>query len=430
MTFNATFTVSDILKKGIWLYLLLLIFEGALRKWVLPGLSEPLLIVRDPVAVAVLAFAIYHKAMNWNGYLLIIVLAGLIAIPASLLFGHGNPYVTLYGARYLLIHFPFLFLIGDCFDKSDVEKFGRFILWLTPLMTLLIVWQFYSPQSAWVNRGVGGDESGSGFSGAMGYFRPSGVFSFTSGTTTYFSLAAAYVVYFWLSKTNVNRLLLIAASVGVVMAIPISISRAYFFQFIITIAFGVFVSLTSPRAMLSVAVALVLMAVAFVGLQQLAFFKTSLTVFEARYTGANKTEGGLKGVLIDRFLGESYEGLADAAEKPIWGYGLGTGTALGWKLLANDRTIPVVSQEGEWNRMIHEIGPILGLLTVAVRLTLGFSLLFNSWRVIRMGNILPWILMSFGFLQITVAYWAQPNLLGFSIVMGGLVWASFNQKEY
>ncbi len=36
-----------ILKKGIWLYFFLLLFEGALRKWVLPSLSAPLLIVRD-----------------------------------------------------------------------------------------------------------------------------------------------------------------------------------------------------------------------------------------------------------------------------------------------------------------------------------------------------------------------------------------------
>ena len=31
------------LKQAIWLYLILLIYEGALRKWVLPDLSTPLL---------------------------------------------------------------------------------------------------------------------------------------------------------------------------------------------------------------------------------------------------------------------------------------------------------------------------------------------------------------------------------------------------
>ena len=39
------------LKIGIWIYFYLLIFEGALRKWFLPSLATPLLVVRDPVAL-------------------------------------------------------------------------------------------------------------------------------------------------------------------------------------------------------------------------------------------------------------------------------------------------------------------------------------------------------------------------------------------
>ena len=39
------------LKIAIWLYLLLWIFEGALRKWILPSLATPLLVVRDPIAI-------------------------------------------------------------------------------------------------------------------------------------------------------------------------------------------------------------------------------------------------------------------------------------------------------------------------------------------------------------------------------------------
>ena len=38
-----------LLKKLFWLYFLLLVFEGALRKWILPHYSAPLLLIRDPV---------------------------------------------------------------------------------------------------------------------------------------------------------------------------------------------------------------------------------------------------------------------------------------------------------------------------------------------------------------------------------------------
>ena len=44
-------TIQNI-RRLIWLYFWLLLLEGALRKWVLPQLSNPLLIIRDPVVVA------------------------------------------------------------------------------------------------------------------------------------------------------------------------------------------------------------------------------------------------------------------------------------------------------------------------------------------------------------------------------------------
>ena len=45
------------IKKAIWFYIFLLIFEGALRKWVLPGMSNILLLAREPVAIYILALA-------------------------------------------------------------------------------------------------------------------------------------------------------------------------------------------------------------------------------------------------------------------------------------------------------------------------------------------------------------------------------------
>jgi hypothetical protein len=56
------------LKKGIWLYFLLLIFEGALRKW-LPFCLTPLLVIRDPLAIYLLFTAyplIYFQNTNWS----------------------------------------------------------------------------------------------------------------------------------------------------------------------------------------------------------------------------------------------------------------------------------------------------------------------------------------------------------------------------
>ena len=50
------FNRMPLLKKLFWLYFLLLIFEGALRKWIVPQLSAPLLLVRDPVALWIIVW--------------------------------------------------------------------------------------------------------------------------------------------------------------------------------------------------------------------------------------------------------------------------------------------------------------------------------------------------------------------------------------
>ena len=50
---RAVATDYAVIKKLIWAYFLLLLFEGALRKWFLPGLSQGLLIIRDPLVILI-----------------------------------------------------------------------------------------------------------------------------------------------------------------------------------------------------------------------------------------------------------------------------------------------------------------------------------------------------------------------------------------
>src|SRR5205814_1031971 len=45
------------IRRLIYLYLFLLIIEGALRKWIVPQFSNPLLLVRDPVVLVIYLLA-------------------------------------------------------------------------------------------------------------------------------------------------------------------------------------------------------------------------------------------------------------------------------------------------------------------------------------------------------------------------------------
>ncbi|RZM24307.1 MAG: hypothetical protein EOO88_23280, partial [Pedobacter sp.] len=238
---------NKLLKNLVWAYLLLLIFEGALRKWLLPGLASPLLLVRDPIALWVL-FSVWNKnILRPNAYMNAMLLLGTAGIITSMIFGHGSLPVSLYGARPYLLHFPLIFAFGTLINRRDVEQMGKVILYVTLFMTVLIGFQFYSPQSAWVNRGVGGDISGAGFSGALGYFRPSGTFSFTNGITLFYGFASCFIFYFWLNPGIVGRKLLILSTVALLAAIPLSISRGLFFYVAVTMLFTVFTVSRNPR---------------------------------------------------------------------------------------------------------------------------------------------------------------------------------------
>src|ERR1700751_2375155 len=69
----------------IWLYFWLLLFEGALRKWIFPAWSAPLLIARDPVVLTIYVIALAKGIFPFNPFVVPgISLAGL-SFGASLL---------------------------------------------------------------------------------------------------------------------------------------------------------------------------------------------------------------------------------------------------------------------------------------------------------------------------------------------------------
>ncbi|CAM4121935.1 hypothetical protein SAMN06265348_103243 [Pedobacter westerhofensis] len=416
-----------LLKRGVWIYFFLLIFEGALRKWVLPGLATPLLIIRDPIAVW-LIYEVWNRGMlPSSNYLKGMVWVTIIAVITALIFGHGNIFVALFGARIFLIHFPLIFVIGRIFDREDVLQMGRVLLWITIPMAILIAMQFYSPQSAWVNRGIGGDESGGGFSGAMGYFRPPATFSFTNGTYLFFGFAGCFLFYFWLAGKEANKLLMYASTAAVIAAIPLSISRSLTFTLGVTLMFVLLSAIRKPANLLKMVFTIVGFVFILAILSNISFFQTATDAFFSRFTSAGETEGGLKGTLGDRYLGGMINTLLRSAEQPFFGMGIGMGTNVGSMLLVG-KTIFLVD-EGEWGRVIGEMGAILGLGVIYIRIGLSFKLLANAYNKMVSGDLLPWLILSFALTVIPQGQWSQPTALGFSVLSGGLLVASMKKRK-
>ncbi len=410
------------IKIAIWTYFFLLLFEGALRKWILPFLSTPLLVIRDPVAIYIIFITLRQKLIRLNMILIGVVAIGIAGIFTALSLGHGNLAVALFGARIFLVHFPLIFIIGRVFNKEDVIKMGKVLLWISVPMAILITLQFYSPQSAWVNRGVGGDLEGAGFSGALGFFRPPGTFSFISGTVAFFSIAACFIFYFLLNSKLINKILLYTATAGLLIAIPLSISRSLFFTVIVTLLFTIIAVSRNSKYFGRIFMGFLGMVVVFILLSNTKAFQTATKAFTARFESASETEGGLQGVLVDRYLGGLIGALQNSSEQPFFGYGIGMGTNAGSMLLQGKVTYLI--SEGEWGRLIGELGPIMGLAIIFFRIQLSYLIGVASYKKIAEGNLLPWILLSYVLLNIPQGQWAQPTNLGFSVLAGGLAIAS------
>lgn len=420
---SANDKVLQALKWGVWSYFILLIFEGALRKWILPGLAAPLLIVRDPIAIWLLVTTWRRGLLPANTYITTIVVLSILGIFTAVFIGHGSLVVALYGARILLFHFPLMFVIGRIFTRADVIKMGKAIVWISIPMALLIAVQFYSPQSALVNRGVGGDMGGAGFDGAMGYFRPPGTFSFTNGTHLFFGLVACFTCYFWVNHERLNRVVLATATMGLLAAIPFSISRSLLLLVAMALLFMVTGMLRKPKYLGSLLV-IVFGGVIFLAiLSQISFLQTPIEAFTARFDNASEAEGGVQGSVGNRYLGGLIGAITESTEQPFFGYGLGMGTNAGSQLLTGHSNGFLIA-ESEWSRLVGEMGPLMGLIIIFLRLSLCTKIAVACYRKLLQNDLLPWILLGYALQTIPQSQWAQPTTLGFSTLIGGLIIAS------
>src|SRR4029077_10283716 len=145
----------------IWLYFWLLLTEGALRKWIVPQLSNPLLVVRDPVALAIYFYAIRARVFPRNAYVISLLVIGVLSLAVSVAVLY--PYlplkpileITLYGFRSNFFHLPLIFVMANVMDEEEVKKIGWWILLLMIPMGLIMVAQFKASPDAFINRTVG-----------------------------------------------------------------------------------------------------------------------------------------------------------------------------------------------------------------------------------------------------------------------------------
>ncbi|SVC58063.1 uncharacterized protein METZ01_LOCUS310917, partial [marine metagenome] len=115
----------DFMRKLIWVYFILLIFEGVLRKWILTSQSDLLLIIRDPFVIWIYYLAYIHGVFPLeNKYIQRLFQWTILTVVISLIIVQSHPLTIAYGARTNLLHWPLIFIMGRVLSRRDILAFG------------------------------------------------------------------------------------------------------------------------------------------------------------------------------------------------------------------------------------------------------------------------------------------------------------------
>lgn len=379
---------------------LLIIFEGALRKWILPSLSGPIFFIKDPIVILIYLLAFKYRLWPHSRlYKISMLMLGLFFFGGLLqiTFNAFNPLVLLIGFRNYFLLLPLTFIIAEFFTKEDLIRFARITCWLALPTVVLVYLQYHSPVDAFINKNVGEGESTTIFTVAQGIVRTSGFFSFTSGHSQYvlFFVGFLFLNYFlpkderFLSPLLYIILLLIAP----VMVIYAG-SRGLISSILILSFFIMTAALLSIHRKSSFRVwGMFALGGVLVYFLATTFLSENLGILESRFEAASKSED-----TIYRFFSPYINFFkAYGFDVPSWGMGLGIGSNAGSFLMSGSRSF--VTAESEWQSVMAEAGPILGSVFILYRVCLSIGVLCTAFMVFRKkGYIIPVIFASMIFM--------------------------------
>lgn len=222
-------------RQAIRLVLVLVIVEGAIRKWLLPDAQELVYFAKDFVLLGAYAGCLGSRQVGRfvPRFRNLGLVMGLSALWGALeMFNPALPsiFLGILGFKAYFWYLPLCFVVPASFrDTGELERFlRRYVLWVLPI-ALLAVAQFSSPATSVLNSYAWEMEAGSGvatFGEARA--RVTGTFSYISGFTAYlcanaFLLLALLAVRRW--RVRSNALLYVALALNVLSMI-MSGSRA------------------------------------------------------------------------------------------------------------------------------------------------------------------------------------------------------------
>jgi hypothetical protein len=308
-----------------------------------------------------------------------------------------------HGWRSYFLYAPLAFLVGAQFRSADIARFSRITLWLALPIAVLVTAQFFSPMNAPINVGIAEDKEfqfkGMGLDAHR--VRTTGPFTSTAGLQQFVVTAAGFALACFLMparRRHVPWLVLLVSTGAILSCVALSGSRGTLLQTAMAGVFALGIGLIGRGAALKAKAVLLptLLGMAAVVLYPIVY-PEGFAAFVNRWNTAATVESGFEGGVFGRALYGFVDFLRLLDTVPLLGYGLGFGSNASIQMRASiDGVVPGVLAETDFARHMVDIGPLLGLLYMALRFSLVAWLakeVFAATR--RAADPMPMMLFAF-----------------------------------
>lgn len=366
-----------------WVLCVAYLIEGPLRKWVAPQLAGSLFFLRDPIVILLYTYCFmeglvaYRKWWKiWFGFALLASAVGLVAFAVR---GH-EPLGWFFGVRSYWLYVPLAFVLPAIMTRRDVENFVQFHFVLAIPYAALIMFQYRAGPAHWINHSYTGEENLAFV--VEDVVRPYGLFTYSFQNVLFVASMLGLTLGWWLQPVRKRKLLVVAvAGTAANMAcVLLTGSRTIFFLIAGMVGVSLSAAIVGKRGMRLRGLTIVGGLVAVAGIL---FVTVFIDAFE-HILERQKTASAIEGSTIERALVQATAFVASIDEAPILGEGIGVGTTTVVRIL----DLPIfIFGENELERVVYELGPIVGLSFVILRGVFASWLVIQGIRAARLGNL-------------------------------------------
>ncbi len=364
-------------RPAVQVAVVLAIVEGALRKWVFPEYAQWVYLAKDVLLLGAYVGFFLPRVLRRqrpgvrHAAAAPLVLLGLVGVVELLNPALPNLAVGLFGMRAYLLYAPLLYLVPAALgDTARMRRFALTLVVLGVVPLALGVAQFWSPPDSVLNRYAWDEERAPGVAtfGEAGRVRITGTFSYISGHTAFLTLVAILGVALvvgerrrWVRWGLTGMLVLAGGNLFMTG------SRGPFLVLGVAIPAVLLLSVPGTYRAWLPRLAAGGLALSAVAAGSVALFPDAVAAFVERASGTED--------LADRLVGIVREPLWALSEAGLGGWGIGS-THQATAFLVTDWPEPPPAAEGEWERIILEVGPIgFGLVLLA-----RFLVIRQAWR--------------------------------------------------